>query len=203
MNMRNYIKAALLVFLTCTVSAFAQQPAQEFSEVSSAPGRATLTSTATASAIVETIDTPSRKLTLRLADGRRVDMVADKEVRNFDQIKVGDELRVESMSTIVLQRKPGGKALKEEEKIDMTRAKPGQKPGGVITYKARMLTDVVGVNKEKKTITLKQPDGKLVVLNVKNPEQFDVVKVGNQVEIDYVETLAIAVTQPSIKDGKK
>lgn len=201
--MRNFVIAALLAFFTYTVSAFAQQPAQEFSEISSTPGRAALTSTETASALVEAIDAPSRKLTLRLADGKKIDMVAGKEVRNFDQIKVGDELRVESMSTIVLQRKQGGQALKEEEKIDVTRAEPGRKPGGVITYKARMLTDVVDVNKEKKTITLKQPDGKLVVLNVKNPEQFDAVKVGNQVEIDYVETLAIAVTQPSIKDGKK
>lgn len=199
MDMRNYIMAALLVFLTYAASAFAQQPAQEFSEISSAPGRATLTSTTTASAIVEAIDAPSRRLTLRLADGRKVDAVVGKEARNFDQIKVGDEIRVESMSTIVLQRKPGGQALTESEKIDMTRAEPGQKPGGVVTYKARMLTDVVGVNKAKKTITLKDPEGKLIVLNVKNPEQFDAVKVGNQVEIDYLETLAIAVTQPSVK----
>jgi len=52
------------------------------------------------------------------------------------------------------------------------------------------------------TITLKGPRGKVVVLDVRNPEQFKVVKQGDQVEVTYTEALALSV-EPAPKPAAK
>ena len=55
------------------------------------------------------------------------------------------------------------------------------------------IADVTAVDPKKSTITLKGPRGNVVTLDVKNPDQFKVVKVGDQVEVTYTEALALSV----------
>ena len=64
------------------------------------------------------------------------------------------------------------------------------------------VADVIDVNPEKKTITLKGPKGKVIELNVQDPEQFKVVKKGDQVEAVFTEAIAIAV-EPVAKAANK
>ncbi len=55
------------------------------------------------------------------------------------------------------------------------------------------LADVVDVNPTGRTISLRGPKGNVVVLDVRNPDHFKVVKKGDQVEAVYTEALAISV----------
>src|SRR5262245_43503467 len=60
------------------------------------------------SATVEKIDKPHRMVTLKGPDGKTVVVTAGDEVRNFDQIKVGDHVNVTySESVAVAVGKPG------------------------------------------------------------------------------------------------
>jgi hypothetical protein len=52
---------------------------------------------------------------------------------------------------------------------------------------------VVAIDKATRTVTLKGPKGNEVTLDVRKPEQFNVVKKGDQVEMTYTEALALAV----------
>jgi hypothetical protein len=52
---------------------------------------------------------------------------------------------------------------------------------------------VVGVDKANKQITLRGPEGRTSVIDVKQPRYLDVVKKGDLIEITYTEALAIAV----------
>jgi len=45
----------------------------------------------------------------------------------------------------------------------------------------------------KMTVTLKGPKNNIVTLPVKNPDQFKVVKKGDQVEVTYTQAMAISV----------
>jgi hypothetical protein len=56
-----------------------------------------------------------------------------------------------------------------------------------------VIADVTAVDPQKSTITLKGPRGNSVTLNVQNPDQFKVVKKGDQVEVTYTEALALSV----------
>ena len=66
-----------------------------------------------------------------------------------------------------------------------------------------LVAEVTAVDPAKSTITLKGPKGKEVTLNVQNPDQFKVVKKGDQVEVTYTEALALSVESAPKPAAKK
>jgi ribosomal protein L6P/L9E len=60
----------------------------------------------------------------------------------------------------------------------------------------------VAVDPKASTITVKGPKGNLVTLDVQNPDQFKVVKKGDQIEATYTEALALSV-EPAPKAATK
>ena len=66
-----------------------------------------------------------------------------------------------------------------------------------------MLADVVAVDPVTSTISLKGPAGNVIDLKVNNPDQFKVVKKGDQVEAVYSQAYALAVTPVPKSEGKK
>jgi hypothetical protein len=82
------------------------------------------------------------------------------------------------------------------------RAKPGEQLGAVGAREVTAIATVTAVDRKKSTITLKGPRGKVVVLDVQNPDQFKVVKKGDQVEVTYTEALALSV-EPAPKPAAK
>ena len=76
---------------------------------------------------------------------------------------------------------------------EVARAKPGERPVVASGREVTAIADVIAVDAKKSTITLKGPRGNVVTLDVQNPEQFKVVKKGDQVEVTYTEALALSV----------
>jgi hypothetical protein len=183
--------------------AFAQQAATGAQVTASAPGKAAVAQTVKASAAVTAIDKASRTVTLKTAKGESFDLVAGDEVKNFDQIAVGDQVTVQYVRALSLELKKSGGTSAPKETTDAVRAKPGEKPAGAIGRQVTVMTDVVDVNPKNKTISLKGPKGNVVVLDVQNPEQFKVVKKGDKVEAVYTEALAISVEPAAKKAAKK
>ena len=62
-----------------------------------------------------------------------------------------------------------------------------------------VIADVVALDAQKNQITLKGPHGDVVTLDVRNPDQFKVLKVGDQIEVTYTEALALSVEPGSGK----
>ena len=71
------------------------------------------------------------------------------------------------------------------------------------TVKKADLADVLAVDPKKMTITVKSPKGNIVDLKVKNPDHFKVVKKGDQIEMVYVEALAMSVEPAPKKAAAK
>ena len=65
-----------------------------------------------------------------------------------------------------------------------------------------ILANVLAVDPKKMTITVRGPKGNIVDLKVQNPEHFKAVKKGDQIEMVYVEAVAIAV-EPAPKKAAK
>ena len=72
-------------------------------------------------------------------------------------------------------------------------AKPGEMPAGAAGRSVKIVADVVAIDPATQMVTLKGPS-RTIDLKVKDPAQFKLVKVGDQVEANYTEALAIAVT---------
>jgi hypothetical protein len=178
-----------------------QQP-QVSGAVMSAPGAAGAVAVVDVTATVEAVDKATRTVSLKGPKGNVVDVVAGEEVRNFDQIKKGDKLKVKYAEALTLELKKDGKAVVGRSETEaMKRAQPGQKPGGGAIREVTVVADVVAVDPAKKTITLKGPK-QTVELNVMNPDQFKVVKVGDKVEATYTQALAISM-EAAAAAGKK
>jgi hypothetical protein len=191
--MRTYLNIAGLVLCAAVAAAHAQQAPTSATTMSSQPGRASASEIVKAVAVVTAIDPATRGLTLKNADGQTFDMIADKEVRNFDQIKVNDRVVVQYVRALTLELHKGGSTKPSGETSDVVRAKPGEKPGAAVGTRVVAMADVVDVNEKAKTISLRGPKGNVVVLDVQNPDHFKVVKKGDKVEVEYAEALAVNV----------
>jgi hypothetical protein len=164
------------------------------------PGNVAAMEAVQAAAKVVHIDADSRTVTLLGPEGRRFNVVAGPEVRNFAQIAVGDEVVIEYIRALSLHVQKNNGFRERSEQVGGATAVPGAKPAGVVGRELRIVADVIGVDANKSTITLRGPDGNTVELDVRNPDHFKVVKVGDQVEANFVESVAIAV-QPMARKG--
>ena len=184
-------------------AAQAPKPAVTTSSVTSEPGKASIVSTAEVTATITAIDKTTRTVTLK-GPNRTVDVVAGEEVRNFDRLKVGDRVAVKYVEALTLELKKTKGQQDTKVETAAIRAKPGDRPAGAVGREITVLADVVGVDPKKSIISLKGPHGDVVDLKVQNPDQFKVVKVGDQVEVVYTQALAVSVTPaPKAEAAKK
>jgi hypothetical protein len=93
------------IALGCQV-AYAQTRPQGAAVVASEPGKAAIAETIKASVVVTKIDKASRTVTMKSASGEIFDVVAGDEVRNFDQVKVGDQVVVQYARALPELKRP-------------------------------------------------------------------------------------------------
>jgi len=159
----------------------------------SAPGKAGMAQTVKVTATITKIDAATRAVTLKGPEGKEMTVVAGPEVKNFAQMKVGDQVNAEYVEALTLELKKGGKApVARTEEAGAAKAKPGESPAAAVGRQVKITADVVAIDAATQTVSLKGPN-RTVDLKVKDPAQFKLVKVGDQVEATYTEAFAIAV----------
>jgi outer membrane protein W len=186
--------AAALIAAALVVPAFAQTSGGAM--VGTGPGTATAARLVTSSATVSAIDMATRKVTLRRADGTTFSVVAGPEVRNLAQLRVGDTVSLDYYDTLTLELKKGGTGApaSRTDVVGAGRAELGARPAGAATRETVIVADVVAVDAAGQNVSLRGPQGNILVLPVKDPEQFRRIAVGDQVQATYVEAVAVAVT---------
>jgi outer membrane protein len=164
--------------------------------VATGAGTATASRVLSATATVTAIDMTTRHVTLRRADGSTFLVVADDQMRNLPQLRVGDMVVVDYYDRLTLELKKGGtgEAAVRTDSVSGSRAELGQRPGGSATRETVIVADVIAVNPAGQTISLRGPGGRVVDLPVKDPEQFKRIAVGDQVQATYVEAAALSIT---------
>src|SRR3974390_920042 len=103
---------ALAILLSAGLAgstAHAQQAPTQSGLVATGPGAAAAAQTTTASAITVGIDKATREVKLKRHDGTTFEVTAGDEVRNFDQLKIGDTVRADYTQALTLELKKGGK----------------------------------------------------------------------------------------------
>lgn len=186
--------AITLLAAALAATAYAQQPAPVGGvAVASEPGKAAVVGAVEISAQVVAIDKATRTVTLKGPKGKVVDIVAGEQVKNFDQIKVGDLVIVKFVEALTLELKPGGGQIRERiERENMASAKPGDPPAAVAGRTVTVIADVIGIDAAKQTVKLRGPK-RTVDLKVRDPNQLKLIKVGDQVEATFTEAVAVSV----------
>ena len=199
------MRVLLIAMLMVALPAAAQKPDMKGGAVvASEPGRAAIVAAAELSAQVVSIEKKTRTISLKGPKGKVMDVVAGNEVKNFGQIKVGDLVVVRYMQSLALELQPvkrGGGGISVTEGAG--KAEPGKRPAAGAVREIQAIAKVTGIDEKAKTISLTGPRGNTVTLDVQNPEQFKVVKMGDEVLVTYTEAVAVSVEPAAKKAAAK
>jgi hypothetical protein len=187
--MRSYVlRLAVSVAIALPVAAQTGEVA-----AASAPGKVGVAQTLTVIATITAIDKATRDVTIKGPQGNEMTVTAGPKVRNFDKLKVGDQVNAKYVEALTLQLvKGGGQKVARTEDAGGARAKEGAQPSGAVGRQVTVVADVIALDPAKQTVTLKGPE-RTVELPVRDPEQFKLISKGDQVQATYTQALALAV----------
>jgi Cu/Ag efflux protein CusF len=192
--MKKIAVIVIAIASACAVHAFAQTTVVAGSE----PGKAGMAASVELTAMIIGIDTTTRDITLKGPRGHHVVVTAGPEVKNFDQMKVGDLVHVKYTEALVLELKKGNDlAVTRTDEAGAMGSAPGAQPHGVAGRRITVVADVIAVNRATQTVTLQGPE-LTVDVKVSDPQQFKRIKKGDQVYATYTQALAMVV-EPSPK----
>ncbi|MGH8686194.1 MAG: hypothetical protein ACREVQ_00620 [Burkholderiales bacterium] len=156
-------------------------------------------------AIVVGLDKQARIVDLKGPNGRIATIEASDEVKNFDQINLGDHVVVRYVQSITMSMaKPGTPATARTEQTEVARAPVGERPGVAVGRQIQAICVIVEVNKKTKTVTLKGPRGNYVDVVVDDAKKLGKLKKGDHVDAVYTEAVALSVEPaPPAKAKKK
>jgi len=153
-----------------------------------------------ATVTVIAIDQKTRMVTLKTADGKELTTKVSPEVKNLNQVNVGDVVNITYTVAIAVRLNPAN-AAPSGAATGVATATPGEKPaaaaGNMVTINAK----VEAIDLKANTVTFKGPKGNLRTVAVQDPvyqEKLKKLKVGDVVEITYAEALTI-----NVEGGKK
>jgi len=190
---RLLLPAALLLSAACQSS----QPKSSTPPPPPQSAKAKISNEFTASAEVTALVAAERKLTLRREDGSVFEVQADASVRNFDQIAVGDVLRVRYEETLAAVKLPAGTSIGTTEgAFAAGRAKQGAKPGAGLGLAVRMNVRIETIDREREIVVFSLASGELVARRLQTAEGrafVTALTIGDVVQLDFTETLALGI----------
>jgi hypothetical protein len=146
---------------------------------------------------VVAVDKEDRIVTLRGPEGRVVDLAVGEEARNFDQIRVGDDVSVAYYESVALYLGEQGAAPEADAAVVAKRAAKGDKPAGIAIGVVDVSVKIVAIDLKARAVTLELPDGEIVTTPVAEAlRSLDTFKVGDTVHARLTKAIAISVDKP-------
>ncbi|HEV3181877.1 MAG TPA: hypothetical protein VGY90_03575 [Steroidobacteraceae bacterium] len=191
MKRTNSLKCQLAILAVAAMvsSASAQQPA----------GAVTSTLTKT-KATVTAIDPATREVTIQ-GDKGPVTVQASPDVKNFNNLKVGDQVLVSYYQGTAAQIVKGGKKVSDPAVSTFAYGNsPGMKPAGGVGASATVTVKIQDINLPTNTVAFTKSDGTTHIVQVKSPEMQKFIrelKPGDTVEVTFTDSLAVSVIPAS------
>ena len=179
---KSFVLVALLATLPVVTSATAQgqspQPITKQQEV-------------TATATIKAIDAATRSITLRTENGDEDTFTVGPAVTRFNQLKVGDTIKVTYHESLVFQvRKPGAPAATSGTGVAAGRLKDA--PGGAIGKQQTTTVTVKAVDMNVPSITVVTEDGRTLTRKIADKKNLEGVQAGDKIEITYTQAVLVS-----------
>ena len=185
----NLVRAVGMALFLLLLAACAKEPAP-----------VTIEGTEEVSATVEAIDVDTRMVVLRESDGTEFALVVAPEVRNLEQVKVGDRVvtRYRESLGAELVRRGDGSGDTQEPSVSTTaaRAADGAMPSVTSSKETRQTVRITNVDEKNHIVSFYGSDGLARVLPVRSPQGQEFIaklKAGDEVELTYTEAVAMSV----------
>ena len=174
----------------------AKKPANAPMEVkaSGTPGKVVGSRSAKITATVTAIDAAKREITLEAAKGKPRTFQVGSDVRNLDQVKVGDRVVVEFVQGLMMQmQKPGAAPIEPKAAVAAERAEPGEKPAGAMAAAIQATVTITAIDTKNRIVVFEGPEGGLYQVKAGPKVHLDKVKVGDKLDATYTEAVALRV----------
>lgn len=153
---------------------------------------------ATMTATVEGLDRSQRLMTVKGPKGRALTLRVPDEVRNFDQIDVGDRIEAEYLDAVAIVVRPAGAPAPSGETTAVRVAPPGGQPSATVVETRQISATVEAIDHDTREVTLRGPRGDTRTVTVDpRVERLRDVKVGDEVVVRHTEALALVVKKGS------
>lgn len=163
------------------------------------PSGATVAYTTEAVATVESIDQQTRKVVLRGPGGNSFEVHAGPAVENLSRVKQGDRVvvrYVEALAASLARPGPGGGGTANSQ-AGIARHAPDQStPTGTVSDQIRSTVMISAIDRATHAVTFTGAANRTETVRVQDPEMqrfVETLKVGDQVDLVYTESLAVAV----------
>jgi len=156
-----------------------------------------VTDVSVAKATVDAIDYDKRTVTLKGPEGKTLTLKVDKNAKNFDQVKTGDQVTAEYYESIAVFVTKAGDQPSAAGLDTVQVAPPGQKPAAMVVNTAELTAKVEAIDYKKRTLTLKGPEGNTKTVKIdKSVKKFKNIQQGDDVVVRLTEAVAISVQSP-------
>ena len=194
MNIYKFLIVLVIVVFPFSIISFAQDMEEvkwEKTDSSIMLGKSTVVT-----ATVQALNVNERKVVL-IGESGNVEVVeVGPEVKNFDQIDIGDKVTVEFYRSVAIHLGPPDELPKERETKFQITAPKGEKPGLLAVDVIDIIATVGKIDKKNRMVTLIGPEGNSITAKV-DPRVGDLEKIkeGDKLHVRYTEAVAISVTE--------
>src|SRR5688572_863249 len=189
---------ALLAVASCSSDSDGPQPTTESTSTTTVktgvPG-GTVVETFTVTANVTRVDADAREVTLLTSDGKKHVVKCGPQVVNFDQIRVGDQLKVTMTESLAIHMADeADEAAPTSGAATMVELAPkGAKPGGLLASTVQEVATVTAIDVANHKATLQFSDGTTQTISVRKDVDLTKRKVGEKVVIRVTDAMALSV----------
>lgn len=171
---------------------------EQVSNSRTTPGEAggTAEDTFTVSVRVAAVDAATRKITLQSEDGSKASFIAGPEIKNFDQILVGDKVTATIKEKLHVFVRSDGESPNVTHAAALSTAPKGAKPGVMVGQVFEIVATVKAIDADKRTATLEFSEGQTRTIPVRKDVELSRYKVGDSVVIQVSESLSLLVEKP-------
>lgn len=143
------------------------------------------------------VDKANRVVTIRGSEGNEIDFEAGPEVRNFDQLQVGDRVTLDYSNAVALEIKPAGTAgVGSSTSETSSAAALGATPGASGSETTTIVAEVMAIDTAANTVTVRGPRGNVVTLDVAREDlrgRLGTLKVGDLLQVSFTEAVAVNI----------
>jgi Cu/Ag efflux protein CusF len=149
----------------------------------------------TATSKVTGVDPAKRTVTLTNEAGETTYQLG-KNVRNFDQIKVGDEVKATVLQSVAVTVRKSSAPPDASGRGLIAVAPKGAMPGVIMAKTRQISAKIASVDTQARTVTVEGPAGGTPTIKVGPNVNLDELQKGDDVTLRVTDALAIRVEKP-------
>ncbi len=139
---------------------------------------------------VVSVDRKARTVVVQGPQGRKVTLNVPPEAQNLDQVKKGARFQVRYVESVAVALSKGGAASASADRT-VRLAPKGGTPGGVAVSTAQISATVEALDRTRRTIAVKGPQGNVFEFQVAPDVQLEGIQLGDLVTVVYAQALAL------------